>query len=94
MARTLTKEDIQAIGKEVLSVVENCLKTINTMEATNISDLMNVNDICDKLNVSKQTVYLLIKNEDIQSVKIGKTIYVKISDFNKYIESQYEKKVK
>ena len=28
MSKTLTPEDIKAIGKEVLSVVENCLKNI------------------------------------------------------------------
>jgi len=89
MSKTLTPEDIKAIGKEVLLVVENCLKNINQMETTNASQLMNVDEICEKLKLKKSSVYNLIKTNEIKSVKIGKQIYVKNSDFNSYIESKY-----
>ena len=89
MSRTLTDEDIKEIGKVILSAVEKMLKNINQMETTNTSELMNVDDICEKLKLGKQTVYNLFKNHELKSVKIGKQLYVKISDFNKYIESNY-----
>lgn len=89
MSKTLTPEDIKAIGKEVLSVVEKCLKTISQMEATNANELMNVDDLSEKLKLGKQTIYDLIKNDEIKSVKIGKSLYVKTSDFNSYINSKY-----
>jgi excisionase family DNA binding protein len=89
MSKTLTPEDIKAIGKEFTSVIEKLLKTINQMETTTASELMNVDEVCSKLKLGKQTVYNLIRNEEIKSVKIGKQIYVKLGDFNNYINSKY-----
>jgi excisionase family DNA binding protein len=89
MSKTLTPEDIKAIGKEFTSVIEKLLKTINQMETTTASELMNVDEVCAKLKLGKQTVYNLIRNEEIKSVKIGKQIYVKLGDFNNYINSKY-----
>ena len=89
MSRTLTNEDIKAISKEVLSGVEKLLKTINKMETTNASELMTVEDVCAKLSLGKKTVYNLISDDKLKSIKIGKKLYVKESDFNEYINSKY-----
>lgn len=89
MSKILTPEDIKAIGKEVLSVLEKCLKNINLMETTSVNDLMNVDEVSEKLKLGKQSVYRLIKEEQIKSIKIGKNLYVKLSDFNAYINSKY-----
>lgn len=90
MAKTLTKEDIKAITKEVLSGVEKLLKNINKTETTNASELMTVEEVCTKLSLGKQTVYNLIRKNEIKSLKIGKKVYVKKSDLNNYINSKYQ----
>jgi excisionase family DNA binding protein len=87
--KTLTQEDIKAIGIEVLSVVEKCLKNINQMETINTSDLMTVDEVSVKLKLGKQTVYKLIKEQELNSIKIGKQLYVSVKNFNDYIESKY-----
>jgi|694.fasta_scaffold19419_5 excisionase family DNA binding protein len=89
MSKTLTPDDIKAIGKEFTSVVEKLLKGVAQMETTNASELMNVDDVCEKLKLGKQSIYNMIKKNEIKSVKIGKQIYVKISDFNDYINTKY-----
>ena len=89
MSKTLTPEDIKLIGKEFEVQLENCLKKLNLMEATSANELMNVDELADKLKLSKQSIYKLIKEDLIKSVKIGKNIYIKKGDFNNYIDSKY-----
>lgn len=89
MSKTLTPEDIKAISKEIEVVLENCLKKLNLMEATSANELMNVDELSEKLKLSKQSIYKLIKDEQIKSVKIGKNFYIKKGDFNNFIDSKY-----
>ena len=89
MSKTLTQEDIKAISKEFEVQLENCLKKLNLMEATSANELMNVDELSEKLKLSKQSIYKLIKEEQIKSVKIGKNYYIKKGDFNNYIDSKY-----
>ena len=89
MSKTLTPEDIKSISKEIEVVLGNCLKKLNLMEATSANKLMNVDELSEKLKLSKQSIYKLIKEEQIKSVKIGKNIYIKKVDFNNYIDSKY-----
>ena len=89
MSKTLTQEDIKAISKEFEVQLENCLKKLNLMEATSANELMNVDELSEKLKLSKQSIYKLIKEEQIKSVKIGKNFYIKKGDFNNYIDSKY-----
>jgi len=89
MSKTLlTNEDIKAIGKEVFTVIEKLLKSINQIETTSTNELLTVDEISDKLKLSKQSIYKLIKEEQINSIKIGKNIYIKENDFNNYIKSK------
>ena len=89
MSKTLSPEDIKAIGKEIESVLEKCLKRLNLMEATSASELMNVDEVSEKLKLSKQSIYKLIKEQQIKSIKIGKNLYIKNCDFTTYINSKY-----
>jgi excisionase family DNA binding protein len=89
MSKTLSPEDIKAIGKEIEFVVEKCLKRLNLMETTSVSELMNVDEVSEKLKLSKQSIYKLIKAQEIQAVKIGKNFYIKNGDFKNYINSKY-----
>ena len=89
MSKTLTQEDIKAISKEIEVVLGNCLKKLNLMEATSANELMNVDELSEKLKLSKQSIYKLLKEEQIKSVKIGKNFYIKKGDFNNYIDSKY-----
>lgn len=84
----LSKQDLKEISEVVLSVVEKCLKNINQLQSTSTTDLMNVDEVSEKLKLGKQSVYKLIKDNQIESMKIGKNLYVKKSDFNNYINSK------
>ena len=35
-------------------------------------DILNVEQICEALNIGKNTAYQLIKNGDLKSIRIGK----------------------
>jgi excisionase family DNA binding protein len=85
MSKTLTPEDIKAIE----AVVEKCLKKLNLMEATSFSELMNVDEVSDMLKLSKQSIYKLLKEEQLKAIKIGKNFYIKKGDFNNYVNSKY-----
>ena len=89
MSKTLTQEDIKLISKEFEVVLENCLKKLNLIKDSSVNELMNVDELSDKLKLSKQSIYKLIKENQIKSVKIGKNIYIKKGDFNNYIDSKY-----
>ena len=85
----LSEQDIKAIGKEVLSVIEKCFKNINKIETTNADELMDVVEVSEKLKLSKQSIYKLIKEQHLKSIKIGKNFYIKKGDFDTYINSKY-----
>jgi excisionase family DNA binding protein len=89
MSRTLTDQDIKSISKEVLSGVEKLLKNIHKMEAIDTGELMNVEELCNKLRLKKSTVYAMLKNNEIKSVRIGRQIYVKNTDLNDYINQKF-----
>jgi excisionase family DNA binding protein len=93
MSKTLTDEDIKAIGKEIAKemevIIENCLKKINIIESTSTAELITVDEISEILKLSKQSIYKIIKEEELKSLKIGKNFYVKRNDFNNYINSKY-----
>jgi excisionase family DNA binding protein len=85
----LSEQDIKAIGKEVLSVVEKCLKNITNLETTNANELLDMDQVSDKLRLGKQSIYRLIKEGQINAVKIGKSYFITTSDLNRYIKSKY-----
>lgn len=85
---TLTPEDLKAISKIVSSKVEECLKTFGAINASTVNELMTVDELAEKLKQSKQTIYKLIKEHDLKSIKIGKQIYIKATDFNDYINNK------
>ena len=87
--KTLTQEDITAIGQEVYSVLEKCLQSLNQLETTNTKELLNVDELSEKLMLGKQSVYKLLKEKELKSIKIGKNFYVKKSDLEAYINSKY-----
>lgn len=93
MSKTLTQEDIKAIGKEFATIMEKCLKNINQMEVTSVNELMNVDELSVKLKLGKQSIYNLIRDEKIVATKIGKQFYCKKSDFNKYLESKFKNSI-
>ena len=39
---------------------------------SNYPDILTVEELCQALNIGKNTAYQLIKNRDLKSIKIGK----------------------
>jgi excisionase family DNA binding protein len=88
MGRTLTDQDVSAIAQEVIVGVEALLVKINAIETTKTEDLLNIEQLSEKLTLSKQSVRRLTNEGQIKSIRIGKQIYVKQSDFINYINSK------
>lgn len=49
-------------------------------------DILTVEQLCEVLNIGKNTAYKLIKNEDIKSVRIGKVYKIPKKYVKKYIK--------
>jgi excisionase family DNA binding protein len=88
MGRTLTDQDVSAIAQEVIVGVEALLIKINAIDTTKTEDLLNIEQLSEKLKLSKQSVRRLTNEGQIKSIRIGKQIYVKQSDFINYINSK------
>lgn len=49
-------------------------------------DILTVEQLCEVLNIGKNTAYKLLKNEDIKSVRIGKVYKIPKKYVKKYIK--------
>jgi excisionase family DNA binding protein len=55
----------------------------------NLKQLLTVEDVSKKLQISKQLVLILIKTGDLPGIKINSRVYrIKQNDLEKYIESK------
>ena len=50
------------------------------------SEYFTVEEIAAKLNLSKMTVYRLIRQKEIVSIRVGRSFRVLKSDYDKYVE--------
>ncbi len=53
--------------------------------------LLTVKEVCEYLNVSKPTVYRLIKEGKLKPIKIGKATRFEKEDIDKFINEQKRK---
>lgn len=50
------------------------------------AEYFTVEEIAAKLNLSKMTVYRLIRNGELTSIRVGRSFRVLKSDYDKYVE--------
>jgi excisionase family DNA binding protein len=51
-------------------------------------ELLSIPELCQELGMGKSWVYRRIKNGEIPSVKLGRTVKVKRNDLEDYLESR------
>ena len=49
------------------------------------NDILTVDELCEVLNIGKNTAYKLLKNGDIKSIKIGRVYKIPKKNVKKYI---------
>ena len=49
------------------------------------NDILTVDELCEVLNIGKNTAYRLLKNGDIKSIKIGRIYKIPKKNVKKYI---------
>lgn len=49
------------------------------------NDILTVDELCEVLNIGKNTAYKLLKNGDIKSIKIGRIYKIPKKNVKKYI---------
>lgn len=55
-----------------------------------MTKILTVAEVCDILQVSRTTVYRIIKEKELKAIKIRKTVRVKESDLEEYLSSYEE----
>ena len=57
-----------------------------------VSDLMTVDDLCEKLQVSRNTVYQLLESGEIEGFKVGRNWRIPNNSISSYILNQIRKR--
>jgi len=76
-------EELESAVLEFEEAVEG--RTLNRPEARD-SELLSIPQACQYLGMGKSWVYRRIHNQEIPSVRLGRTIKVKRSDLEQYLE--------
>jgi len=51
------------------------------------SEFMKVKDIMERLGVSRATAYKIVHSHGLKAIKIGRSVLVRKTDFERYIEN-------
>lgn len=57
-----------------------------------VSDLLTVDDLCEKLQVSRNTAYQLLESGEIKGFKVGRNWRIPNSSISLYIVNQIRKR--
>ena len=66
---------------------EETLKGQETSQASR-TELLSIEEVCQALGMGKSFAYKRIKNGEIPSIRLGRSIKVKRQDLEEYLESQ------
>jgi len=57
-----------------------------------VSDLLTVDDLCEKLQVSRNTAYQLLESGDVEGFKVGRNWRIPNNSISSYIVNQIRKR--
>ena len=57
-----------------------------------VSDLLTVDDLCEKLQVSRNTAYQLLESGDVEGFKVGRNWRIPNVSISSYIVNQIRKR--
>jgi excisionase family DNA binding protein len=64
------------------------LKENLSIEEKTLSRLLNAQDVAAALNMGLSTVYLLVERGELPSIRIGRSVRIRLEDLEKFIESK------
>jgi excisionase family DNA binding protein len=76
-------EELESAVLEFEEAIEG--KAINRPESRDV-ELMSIPQVCQYLGMGKSWVYRRIHNQEIPSVRLGRTIKIRRSDLEQYLE--------
>ena len=62
--------------------------------ANEVSDLLTVDDLCEKLQISRNTAYQLLESGDVEGFKVGRNWRIPNISISSYIVNQIRKRGK
>lgn len=60
--------------------------------ANEVSDLLTVDDLCEKLQISRNTAYQLLESGDVEGFKVGRNWRIPNNSISSYIVNQIRKR--
>lgn len=60
--------------------------------ANEVSDLLTVDDLCEKLQISRNTAYQLLESGDVKGFKVGRNWRIPNISISSYIVNQIRKR--
>lgn len=60
--------------------------------ANEVSDLLTVDDLCEKLQISRNTAYQLLESGDVDGFKVGRNWRIPNVSISSYIVNQIRKR--
>ena len=57
-----------------------------------VSDLLTVDDLCEKLQISRNTAYQLLESGDVEGFKVGRNWRIPNNSISSYIVNQIRKR--
>jgi excisionase family DNA binding protein len=64
------------------------LKENRSNEEKTLSRLLNAQEVAAALNMGLSTVYMLVERGELSSIRIGRSVRIRLEDLEKFIESK------
>ncbi len=65
-------------------------ENLSTEEKT-LPRLLNAQEVAAALNMGLSTVYMLVERGELSSIRIGRSVRIRLEDLEKFIESKAQK---
>ncbi len=67
------------------------LKENLSIEEKTLPRLLNAQEVAAALNMGLSTVYLLVERGELSSIRIGRSVRIRLEDLEKFIESKAQR---
>ena len=67
------------------------LKENLSIEEKTLPRLLNAQDVAAALNMGLSTVYMLVERGELPSIRIGRSVRIRLEDLEKFIESKAQR---
>lgn len=85
----LISMEVEALQSLIKDCVNSCLKH-HHFDADNAEEVLSVDEVCKRLNVSRTTVYEWRRSGKVPSHQIGRRVFFKKSELLKFRPNELE----